>query len=166
MKMIILLILPFLLCRCSTMGHSIGLGAGIGAASGFTASRFAEYNTKGTVVLTASGALIGGALAALLHKGPPQDRSTMPAHLRDGLPPSFKESETDVIWVPDSIQDGKYVEGHRIYTLSPSHWQLSETEEKEGMKNGAKGEDGKEGKEQPQDSSKRKHQRNTGPVEE
>lgn len=163
MKKIILIIVPLLLCRCSTMGHSIGLGAGIGAASGFTASRFAEYNTKGTVVLTASGLLIGGALAALLHKDSLPDRSTQPAQLHDRLPPSFREPETDVIWVPDSIQDGKYVEGHRIWTLSPSHWQLTETE-KEGKKNGDKGEERKESR--SQDSAKRKHPSNTGPVEE
>jgi hypothetical protein len=145
------------------MGHSIGLGAGIGAASGFTASRFAEYNTKGTVVLTASGLLIGGAIAALLHKDPVPDRSVIPGTLFDGKPPSFRESETDVIWVPDLIQDGKYVEGHRIWTLSPSHWQLSEAE-KEGKKNGDKGEERKEPR--SEDSSKRKHKTHTGPVEE
>jgi hypothetical protein len=113
------------------MGTSIGVGAGIGAASGFTASRLAEYNTKGTVVLTASGLLIGGALGALLHKDRDPDRSQVPAHLLNGKPPSFKETETDVLFVPDSIQDGKYIEGHRIWTLSPSHWQL-EPGENEG----------------------------------
>lgn len=135
MKKLIILILPLLLCRCSTMGTSIGLGAGIGAASGFTTSRLAEYNTKGTLILTASGLLIGGALGALLHKNPEPDQSQIPANLLHGKPPSFKESDTDVIFVPDSIQDGKYIEGHRIWTLSPSHWQLSQEKEEELEKN-------------------------------
>jgi len=145
MKKLIILTLPLLLCRCSSMGTSMGLGAGIGAVSGFTTSRLAEYNTKGTLVLTASGLLIGGALGALLHKSPEPDRSQSPAALFNGKPPSFKESETDVIFVPDSISDGKYIEGHRIWTLSPSHWQLSETEIKTGKEE--EQENGKSGKE-------------------
>lgn len=122
MKKIILFMLPLLLCRCSTMGGSIGLGAGIGAGAGFTASKIAEYNTKGTLVLTASGALIGGVLGALLHKDPP---SQIPISSLNVVPPPLKDADTDMIFVPDSIQDGKYVECHRVWTIrSPAHWQL------------------------------------------
>ena len=121
MKKIIAFILPLLLCRCSTMGGSIGLGASIGAGAGFTASKFAQYNTKGTVVLTASGALIGGLLGALFHRDPigPMSISGL-----NGNPPPLKDADTDVIWVPDSIQDGKFIEGHRLWNIrSPAHWQ-------------------------------------------
>ena len=122
MKKVIVFLLPLLLCRCSTMGGSIGLGAGIGAGAGFTTSKFAHYNTKGTLVLTASGALIGAVLAALLHRDPP---TQIPPSDLNGNPPPLRDAETDVIWVPDSIQDGKFVEGHRLWNIrSPAHWQL------------------------------------------
>ena len=122
MKKIIVLMLPLLLCRCSTMGGSIGLGAGIGAGAGFASSKIAQYNTKGTIVLTASGLLIGGVLGALFHKDQP---SQMPISGLNGNPPPLRDAETDVIFVPDSIQDGKFIEGHRMWNIkSPAHWQL------------------------------------------
>lgn len=138
MKKLFILILPLVLCRCSTMVKSISLGAGIGVASGFTTSRFAEYNTKGTVVLTVSGLLIGGALAALLHKDPPPELSQIP--LLNGKPPSLKDADTDMIFVPDLVQDGKYVEGHRIWTIrSPAYWQLEPAKPEKGEEDSSKG---------------------------
>lgn len=122
MKKIVLLLLSLLLCRCSTMGGSIGLGAGVGAGAGFTASKIAQYNTKGTIVLTASGALIGGVLGALLHRAPP---GSIPIPGINESPPPLKDADTDVMWVPDSILDGKYVEGHKVWLLkNPAHWEL------------------------------------------
>ena len=125
-----------LLSRCSTMGASIGVGAGIGSGAGFAASKMAHYNPKGTIVLTVSGALIGGVLAALLHRDP---LGPMPILGLGGNPPPLRNAETDVIWVPDSILDGKYVEGHRIWNVkSPAHWLLypanPDTNEKRGSK--------------------------------
>jgi hypothetical protein len=86
--------------------------------TGFAASKIAQYNTKGTIVLTASGALIGAALSALLHKDPP-----VPIPDLNENPPPLKDAETDIFWVPDSISDGKFIEGHRTWTIrTPAHW--------------------------------------------
>lgn len=169
MKKLIILTLPLLLCRCSTIPKSIGLGACIGAASGFTASRFAEYNTKGSVVLTASGALIGGALAALLHKDLPTDLSQAPGGLLNERPPSLKNAETDVIWVPDSVQDEKYIEGHRVFIIqNPAHWQLypaiEDEEEKRGKDHGNNRKEKQE--KRATDSSGRRYQEASKRVEE
>ena len=133
MKNIIVLMLPLLLCQCSTMGGSIGLGAGIGAGAGFTSSKIAQYNTKGTIVLTASGLLIGAVIGALLHKDPP---SQVPISGLNGNPPPLRDAETDVILVPDSIQDGKFIEGHKMWNIkSPAHWQLYPANPEKDKKN-------------------------------
>ena len=133
MKKLIFLLMPFLLCRCASIEKSVGLGVGIGAASGIAASQIAHYNTKGTVVLGLSGAVIGGVLAALLHKNPPETSTPVPAvSVLKGNSPPLKNAEQDAIWVPDKIEGDRFEEGHRVFLIKkPAHWQLKDGDSKD-----------------------------------
>jgi len=123
-------LIPLLLCQCASMEKSVGLGVGIGAASGIAASQVAHYNTKGHIVLGLGGAVIGGVIAAILHK----DRSEAPVPLPvtsipTGNQPPLAGAEKDVILVPDKIEGDHFVEKHRIWTIKkPSRWQLRDGE--------------------------------------
>ena len=123
-----ILVLPFLLCQCSSMEKSVGLGIGLGAASGITASQLAHYNTKGHVVLAVGGAVIGGTIAALLHKNHPEVPTPIPVPItnipKDGHPP-LADPEKDAILVPDKIEGDQFIESHRVWTIKkPARWQL------------------------------------------
>jgi hypothetical protein len=122
MKYLAFSLMGFLLLPgCASMEASISLGAAVGAGAGFTASKIAPFNTKGSVVLAASGALIGGVIGALLHRDEPRPAPVNP--FKENTPP-LKQAETDVLLVPDSIQDGKFIERHRVWNIrSPAHWQ-------------------------------------------
>jgi len=106
------------------MEKSIGLGAGIGVASGITTAQIAGYNAKGNVVLGLSGALIGGAIAALLHKNPSEASSVQPNGSSLGGAPPMRGAEKDVIWIPDRIMGDKFEERHRVWTIKkPARWE-------------------------------------------
>lgn len=126
MRKFIFAIISLLLCRCASMEKSIGLGVGIGTASGIATSQLAHYNTKGTIVLGLGGAVIGGAIAALLHKDHPAVATTLPvtSALKNGGPP-LADPEKDVLLVPDKIEGDQFIEHHRIWTIKkPARWQL------------------------------------------
>ena len=126
MRQILLFLIFLLLCQCSSMERSVGLGIGIGAATGLTTSQLANYNTKGTVVLTAGGAIIGGLAAALLHKDPLAEaqQSQMPPNYFIKDRPPLQNAETDAIMVPDKIEGDRFEERHRVFIIKkPSHWQ-------------------------------------------
>lgn len=130
MKPLLLILMTVFLCRCASMERSINLGAGIGAASGIAVSRLADYNAKGTVVLGLGGAIIGGVIAAILHRDPPASTFTNGEMCNQ---PPFADAERDVILVPDTIQGEQFVEKHKIWTIKkPARWQHhSDTEEHE-----------------------------------
>ena len=138
MKKGMILIIPLVLCQCASMEKSVGLGVGIGAASGITASQMAHYNTKGNVVVGLSSALIGAAIAALLHKNHPQVPISFPVTSvpRSNQPP-LADPERDVILVPDKIEGDQFVEKHKIWTIKkPSRWQLRDGEKEEESSDG------------------------------
>ncbi len=126
MKRIFFFFLPLTLCQCASLDKSIGLGAGIGAVSGGAASQLARYNTKGTAVLTLSGAVLGGIIAALLHKDVPPTSPSIPmTSIIKNNPPPLKNAEHDVILVPDKIEGDRFEEAHRVFMIkNPAHWQL------------------------------------------
>lgn len=142
MRKLILVLMPLILCRCASMEKSVVLGVGIGAATGISASQIAHYNPKGNIVLGLGGAVIGGVIAALLHK----DRSDVPISLpvtnvmKNNQPP-LADAEKDVLLVPDKIEGDHFVEKHRIWTIKkPSRWELrdgkpAEANEDEGDPN-------------------------------
>jgi hypothetical protein len=106
------------------MEKSVGLGVGIGAASGITTAQVAGYNTKGNVVLALSGALIGGVIGALLHKEPVSPEAMPPSGASLGGAPPLRPAEKDVLWIPDKIVGDKFEERHRIWNIKkPAHWQ-------------------------------------------
>jgi len=133
MRNLIFVLTPLLLCRCASIEKSVGLGVGIGAASGIATSQMAHYNTKGHVVLGIGGALIGGAIAALLHKGQPEVPVSVPlTNVMKGSQPPLADAERDVILVPDKIEGDHFVEKHKIWTIKkPSRWQLRDGQSKE-----------------------------------
>lgn len=124
MKSLFLLLSVLMLCQCASMEKSIGLGAGIGAASGVTAAQLAGYNSKGNVVLGLSGAFIGGAIAALLHKEPSESPSVQTSGASLGGAPPMRQAEKDVIWIPDRIVGDKFEERHRVWSIKkPARWE-------------------------------------------
>jgi hypothetical protein len=140
MKYFTCLVVCLLLCRCASIEKSVGLGVGIGAGTGILTSQLAHYNTKGTVVLGLGGAVLGGVVAALLHKDPP--KFSVPPTVSYDLkknPPPLKGAEQDTLWIPDKIENDRFEEGHRVFLIKkPAHWQLrdsSDEESQEGANN-------------------------------
>jgi hypothetical protein len=133
MRKFIFVLTPLLLCRCASIEKSVGLGVGIGAASGIAASQMAHYNTKGHVVLGIGGAIIGGAIAALLHKNQPETPASLPVtNIMKNNQPPLADAEKDVLLVPDKIEGDLFVEKHRIWSIKkPSRWELRDGESKE-----------------------------------
>lgn len=133
MKKLIFILTPLLLCRCASMEKSIGLGVGIGAASGISAAQMAHYNAKGNIVLGVGGALIGGAIAALLHKNQTEKPVSLPVtNIMKGSQPPLADPEKDVILVPDKIEGDHFVEKHKIWTIKkPARWQLRDGQSRE-----------------------------------
>lgn len=131
MRKLIFFIMPFILCQCASMEKSVGLGVGIGAATGIAAAQMAHYNTKGNVVLGLSSALIGAAIAAILHKEQPQEPVPVPiTNLMKTDQPPLAGAEKDVLLVPDKIEGDHFVEKHRVWTIKkPARWQLPEGKE-------------------------------------
>ena len=115
-----------ILTQCASFEKTVGLGVGLGAATGFTAAHVVNYNAKGTAFLGIAGALVGGVIGALLHRdratdSPPPEAVSV---LKDN-PPPLKNAEKDVLWMPDRIEGDRFEEGHRIFTIKkPAHWQL------------------------------------------
>lgn len=129
MKNLILVAIPMVLCQCASLEKSIGLGVGIGAASGLTAAQMANYNAKGNIVLMLSGAAIGGAIGALLNKGDHEVAvpSSHPVSIFKNNSPPLKNAEKDVLWIPNRIDGDNFEEGHRVFVIKkPAHWQLRE----------------------------------------
>lgn len=121
----------FLLCQCSSLEKSVGLGASIGAAGGFTSAQLAHYNAKGNAVLALTGAAIGAVIGALLHKDKPEPppvgvaAPTLPSLTKFKDTPPLKGAEKDVILVPDRIDGDTFEEEHRVFVIKkPAHWQL------------------------------------------
>ena len=163
MKRSLLFLTPFILCQCSSMERSIGLGAGIGAAGGVAAGYAANFNTKGMALTTTTGALTGALAGYLIHKWSEKDPA---APLPPGIPPQIpmlKDAQTESIWIPDRIEDSRFIQGHWIYEIrSPSTWALSDSE-KEGNENGSRRE---EKENRSQNSAKRKHGKVSSRLEE
>ncbi len=133
MRKVIFFLVPLLVCRCASMEKSVGLGVGIGAASGITSSQIAHYNTKGTIVLGLGGAVIGGVIAALLHRDRPDAPVSLPVKnvMKNNQPP-LADAEKDVLLVPDKIEGDHFVEKHKIWSIKkPSRWQLRDGESKD-----------------------------------
>ena len=124
MKNLFLILSLVLLCQCASMEKTIGLGVSVGASSGVATAQLVGYNTKGNVVLGLSGAVIGGAIAALLHKDSTQSESLPPSGASFGGAPPMRPAEKDVIWIPDRIVGDRFEERHRVWTIKkPAHWQ-------------------------------------------
>lgn len=128
------------LCRCASLENSIGLGAGVGAVGGFTSAQLAHYNTKGNVVLTLTGAALGGAIGVgidILFRKSKAEPSPLPvptlpplSKLKDS--PPLKNAEKDVILVPDRIEGDTFEEAHRLFVIKkPAHWQLKDGAKRE-----------------------------------
>lgn len=163
MKRTLLFLTPFILCQCSSMERSIGLGAGIGAAGGVAAGYAANLNMKGMALTTTTGALTGALTGYLIHKWSEKEPTAPPP---PGIPPQnplLKDAQTESIWIPDRIEDSRFIQGHWIYEIrSPSTWALSDSE-KEGKENGNKRE---EKENRSQNSTKRKHDKDPERLEE
>lgn len=138
MRNFIFALMPLLLCRCASMEKSVGLGVGIGAASGIAASQMANYNTKGHVVLGLGGAILGGVIAALLHKDHSETAMPIPlTNIMKGNQPPLADPEKDVILVPDKIEGDQFIENHRVWTIKkPARWQLHPSEQSQPSKEG------------------------------
>ncbi len=116
-----------MVCSCSSLDQSIGLGVGAGAATGFSTSKLLHYNTKGTLVLTGTGALIGGIIGLLVHPKQVFDTDSNSTAIYPSLrqSPPIRNAEMDELWVPDSIEGEKFIEGHKVHIIKrPAHWQL------------------------------------------
>ena len=124
MRRIVVLCIPILICQCSSMERSIGLGAGIGAAAGATTGHAVNFNMKGMALTTATGAVVGGLVGLLLHKDEKMEGTPhyeIPPNL--GSEPILQEAEKEVLWIPGKIDGDRYTEPHRIFVIKqPSRW--------------------------------------------
>ena len=134
MRKLLLAFIPLILCQCSSMEKSVGLGVGIGAATGITAAQMAHYNTKGNLVFGIGGAVIGAAVAVLLHKDVPPEPIPIPVtNIMKMNQPPLADPEKDVILVPDKIEGDQFVEKHRVWNIKkPARWQLRNGEVSDG----------------------------------
>lgn len=139
MKKFIYILPLVLLCRCASLEKTIGMGVGIGAATGIAAAQIARYNLKGNAALGVGGALLGGAIALFFHKRVPDLTPAPSLNIIKTGPPPLTDAEKDVLLIPDKIEGDQFIEKHRIWTIKkPAHWQLrdgqphpEETEENE-----------------------------------
>lgn len=165
MKRLVLMMAPFLLCQCSSMERSVGLGAGIGAAGGVAAGYAANFNMKGMALTTTTGALMGAFIGYLAHKRSDDGNAALASVPGVSVQsPFLRDADTESIWIPDRIEDSRYIQGHWIHEIrNPSTWALTE-KEKEGGENGIKRKEKQERR--APNSAQRKLQEDSRRVEE
>jgi hypothetical protein len=104
---------------CASMGNSMLLGGTVGAASGAGVGLAAFGNTKGTLISAASGAAVGTFVGWLLHKKENKDLQVADPNgsLKPGDLPFLTRPDIRKVWVPDSIEGNKYIQGHNIFVI-------------------------------------------------
>jgi len=114
---------------CSTLKKSLALGAGSGAATGaLLGSQIdSQKRQRGALIGAASGALIGGLASYLLHRDRKKSAKVLTSQILSGINdksiPALKYPQVKRVWVPDQIEEDRYIKGHFIYLIDrPSVW--------------------------------------------
>jgi hypothetical protein len=104
---------------CASMGNSMLLGGGVGAASGTGFGLAAFGNTKGTLISAATGAAVGTFFGWLLHKKDNKDLQVADPNgtLKPGDLPFLTRPDVRKVWIPDSIDGNKYIQGHNVFLI-------------------------------------------------
>jgi hypothetical protein len=109
----------FFMSGCASMVNSMLLGGGVGAAAGTGVGLAAFGNPKGTIISAATGAAVGTFVGWLLHKKDNKDMqvSDPSGSLKPGELPFLTRPDVRKVWVPDSIDGNKYIQGHNIFLI-------------------------------------------------
>jgi hypothetical protein len=95
------------------------LGGGVGAAAGTGVGLAAFGNPKGTIISAATGAAVGTFVGWLLRKKDNKDLqvSDPSGSLKPGELPFLTRPDVRKVWVPDSIDGNKFIQGHNIFLI-------------------------------------------------
>lgn len=112
-----------LMQSCATTDRGL-VGAGIGATVGLGAGAITTHSVEGAAIGAATGALVGGAIGLLTRKSTPTEEHQKKETLKgEDLYPFLTKPDVQTIWVPDSIESNRYIEGHRVYIINKgSSW--------------------------------------------
>jgi hypothetical protein len=111
--------LLFFTSGCASMGNSMLLGGGIGAATGTGVGLAAFGHAKGTLISAATGAAVGTFLGWLLHKKDNKDLqvSDPSGSLKPGELPFLTRPDVRKVWIPDAIDGNRYIQGHSVFLI-------------------------------------------------
>jgi hypothetical protein len=109
----------FFMSGCASMGNSMLLGGGIGAVAGTGVGLAAFGHPKGTIISAATGAAVRTFVGWLLHKKDNKDLQVADpsGSLKPGELPFLTRPDVRKVWVPDSIDGNKYIQGHNIFLI-------------------------------------------------
>lgn len=102
---------------CSTSRRSVLLGSTFGASLG-TGMGLAAGGAKGAAVGGPVGALTGGILGYLAHREEEKKKASQSAQSPRSLNvPALNRPEVRTLWVPERIENDRFIEGHRIFII-------------------------------------------------
>ncbi|MBP9709146.1 MAG: hypothetical protein KBD78_16035 [Oligoflexales bacterium] len=115
---------------CATSKEStllgVGIGSFIGGSLGATIGAQNGVATEGAFLGAATFGAIGGAIGYSEHK----KKIAKNGRLGKNSPPqspAMTMPQVRRVWVPDQIEDGKYIQGHFIYVIDKqSTWRLND----------------------------------------
>jgi hypothetical protein len=119
---IVALVIAILFSGCASMEKSVVFGGVVGAAAGTGAGLLNQKSVGSGLIGAGIGAVLGGALAFLIHKDPPKE-VVSDKEKKDEKVPSITTPDVRRVWVPEKIEGSKFIDGHFEYVIDrPSVW--------------------------------------------
>jgi hypothetical protein len=127
-----------LVSGCATQEKSVGLGGGIGLASGATLGAIAdpgkngELRTRNIIIGSALGGMAGLVTGSLIHSN--AEKAKKEAFLQgqktgaapvSGAMPGLSTPKVETHWIEGKVQGNRYIEGHFEYVIiEPARWDV------------------------------------------
>lgn len=120
---------------CATSKESTWLGVGIGSVIGASigATIGAHHGTpgEGAALGAAAFGALGGVAGYHEHKRQSEKERSL-GQMSIPQSPAMTMPQVRRVWVPDQIEDGRYIQGHFIYVIDKqSTWRLNDEDNKE-----------------------------------
>lgn len=129
-KFILCVLIAVTALSCATSKEStllgVGIGSLIGGSLGATIGAQSGVAAEGAFLGAAAFGTIGGAIGYSEHKKKISKNGRLE---KNSLPqsPAMTMPQVRRVWVPDQIEDGKYIQGHFIYVIDKqSTWRLND----------------------------------------